>query len=147
MWAGGYFQEQETLELDLTQDWDFVEAEDGSRHSFWKTQEWEKLWIVWKTVRGPGPLEKKGLFGELWKDEDREGCQKYKQLQTLKELALLINTLGSRLWSHTTGSEEKSVSRTSKVTYRHFLNYNHEPNTPVMIYGRWNSLPNETTNA
>lgn len=74
VWAGGYFQEQETLVLDLTCDWDLVEAEDGARHSSRQNQEWEKLWIVWKTVKGPGPLEKKGLFGELWKDEDREGC-------------------------------------------------------------------------
>lgn len=45
---------------------------------------------------GPGPLEMKGLFGELWKDKDKEGGYKYKWLQSLVELTLwMINILGS----------------------------------------------------
>lgn len=45
---------------------------------------------------GPTPLEKKDLFGEFWKDKDREGGYKYKRLQSLVELTCLMrNIFGS----------------------------------------------------
>lgn len=42
---------------------------------------------------GPVPLEKKDLFGEFWKDKDREGGYKYKRLQSLVELTCLMRNI------------------------------------------------------
>ena len=83
---------------------------------------------------GPAPLEKKDLFGEFWKDKNREGGYKYKRLQSLVELTCLMrNIFGSwfqhGFWIHTTSFPDKRVSGTRHSWTNCVLHI------PIMIYG------------
>lgn len=131
LWAGGCFQEWETLELYLKFSWDFGWSK-GEERLLGRIRSGRSSELSGRS-RGPHPTREERFIWRIL-ERQREGGYKYKRLQSLVELTCLMrNIFGSwfqhRFWIHTTSFPDKRVSGTKHSWTNCVLHI------PIMIYG------------